>query len=42
MKKMLLEVRGVLDKAGGRYREVKLLTLDEGASFGGCEVAWWL
>jgi hypothetical protein len=32
----------VLDKAEGRYREVKLLTLNEAASFGGCEVAWWL
>jgi Uma2 family endonuclease len=42
LKKMQLEVKGVPDSAEARYREVKLLTLNEPASFGGCEVAWWL
>jgi hypothetical protein len=30
------------DSAEGRYREVKLPTLNESARFGRCEVAWWL
>jgi Uma2 family endonuclease len=42
LKKMWLEVNRVPDSAEGRYRETKVLTLNEAASFGGCEVAWWL
>jgi Uma2 family endonuclease len=42
LKKMQLEVNRVPDSAEGRYREVKVLTLNETARFGGCEVAWWL
>jgi Uma2 family endonuclease len=42
LKKMMLEVNRVPDKTEARYREVKLLAVSESASFGGCEVAWWL
>jgi Uma2 family endonuclease len=42
LKKMWLEVNRIPDKAEARYREVKLLTLNEPARFGECEVAWWL
>jgi hypothetical protein len=39
---MWLEVNRVPDKTEARYREVKLLAVNESANFGGCEVAWWL
>ena len=42
LKKMQLEVNRVPDKTEARYREVRLLTLNEAARFGECEVAWWL
>lgn len=42
LKKMQLEVNRVPDTTEARYREVKLLTVNEAAYFGECKVAWWL